>query len=197
MANTKFTAELRKKSGKNDAVRLRSEGLIPAVVYGRNKETKEICINEREIGKILSEVSKTSILKMKLEEELVPVVIKDIQRHPTESRLLHADFQVLSENEKIKINVPIKFDNMSALTKTTAVLSHPLTEIYVQCYPKDIPKHSIHIDAIKLKPGQVLQVKDLPLFNDESIEILEDAEAIVASMTDVKEVKVEVEAEEA
>lgn len=191
MANTKITAELRKKPGKSEAIKLRSEGLIPAVVYGHNKETKAIALKEKEIVKIVTEISKTSVLRLNVEDNITPVILKEVQRDPVTGKMIHVDFQMLSDNEKIKINIPIKFDNTEALEKTTAVLSHPLTELAIQCYPKDIPKHSVHIDVMKIKLGHAIHVQDLEIASNSAIEILEEKTAIVASISDVKELKVE------
>lgn len=197
MAATRtLSAENRLEIGKTQASKLRRKGLIPAVVYGHNKETQNICVDNKEFVKYLHRSGESSIVGIKLGDERIQSIVKEVQYHPISEEVLHVDFQRLEENEKIKLAIPIKFDYMDILQGSTAVMAHPLDEIEIQCMPRHIPEHSIHIDVKSLKMGDTIHVSDLELFKDENIEVLDDADRVVAALSDVKEMKVETETEE-
>lgn len=197
MAATRtLSAENRPEIGKTKASKLRRKGLIPAVVYGHNKETKSISVDEKEFVKYLNRSGESSIVGLKLGDQRIQSIVKEVQYHPISSDVLHVDFQCLEENEKIRLFIPIKFDHMDILQGSTAVMAHPLDEIEIQCMPKHIPEHSIHIDVKSFKVGDVLHVSDLDIFKDENIEVLEESDRVVASLSDVKEMKVETEESE-
>lgn len=196
MANRKLKAESRQQSGSAYSGKIRREGLIPAVVYGHNKETVSINVNNKELVKLLQTSGTNSVVGLELGEEVLASIVKEVQYHPINDEILHVDFQRLEENEKIKLTIPIVFDNMEMLQGTTAVITHPLDELEIQCMPRHIPKHSVHIDVKTLHAGNIVHVKDLPIFSDETIDILNDGDEIIASLSEVKEMKIEEEVEE-
>lgn len=191
MANRKLKAENRQKLGSANSCKMRKEGLTPAVVYGHNKETISIQLNTSDFVKLLNRSGTNSVIGIELEEEVVASIVKEIQYHPVSAKVIHVDFQRLEENEKIKLTIPIVFENMETLQNSTVVMSHPLDEIEIQCMPRHIPKHSIHIDIKTLEVGHIVHIKDLDIFKDENIEIFNEDDEIVASLSEVKEMKIE------
>ena len=96
-------AKIRETEGRSANKALRREGSIPAVIYGGGVEPKRISIMEKDITKA-SEIAgfKTQILKVSISGKDESVVVKELQRHPSTSRLVHADFMRVNLDSIIK-----------------------------------------------------------------------------------------------
>ncbi|WP_425446844.1 50S ribosomal protein L25 [Dethiothermospora halolimnae] len=182
MPISKLKVQLRNSGGKSASNKLRKEGFIPAVVYGHNKETKSIKIDESMMEKLLNKYGQRGTVNMELDGEVVPVIIKDIQRHTIKDNLLHIDFQQLSDNEKIKIQVPIYLAGKEKVKSSKTILQQQLMELDIQCLPKYIPQ-SFELDVSNLKYGEALLVEDMDVLNDENIDVLNELSEVVVSLT--------------
>lgn len=179
MAIPNLKAELREGGGKGFAKKLRSDGFIPGVVYGHNKETRSIKIKKKEIERHISRYGRSKSLNVSLNGEIVPVIIKDLQRDLLKEMILHIDLQQLSENEKIKLSVPINLLGKDKVESSTTLLQQQLMNLDIQCLPKDIPD-SITADVSELKPGEGLEVSNLDIYSNEKVEVLNEPGEIVA-----------------
>src|SRR5438874_180329 len=106
------SAQVRPKTGKGVARRLRAEKLVPATCYGRGREPQSIAVNPLELTKALDPARGwNTVLKLKVEangkstEELV--VIKDHQVDPLKHTFVHFDFLAVRENETVRVEVPL------------------------------------------------------------------------------------------
>jgi large subunit ribosomal protein L25 len=160
------TAQPRADKGKGASRRLRRAGLVPAVVYGGRQEPEMISLNHNELVHQLEQESFYSqVLNLKVENSATSkVVLKDLQRHPSKPFILHADFQRVSADEKIRMVVPLHFDNESSAkgVKAGGAVSHNLTEVEITCLPKDLPAF-IAIDMAPLDIGDMVHLSELPL----------------------------------
>ena len=104
-----LAASERQSEGKSANRNLRRAGYIPGVLYGGKEEPKKISIMEKDIVKA-NEIAgfTTQILQITMEGKDVDVVVKEIQRHPATSRILHADFMRVDPDSKITLVVPIR-----------------------------------------------------------------------------------------
>ncbi|MCT4605509.1 MAG: 50S ribosomal protein L25 [Marinisporobacter sp.] len=159
--------------------KMRREGFVPAVVYGNSKKTQEIKLNKQELDKILNRYGVGSSVQLDLGGKLRLTIIKDIQRHITKLHVLHIDLQELDENKKVKVKLPIHLINKSAVESATAVIQQQMTELEIHTLPKYLPQ-SIEVDVANMEFGEPLTVKDLLIFNDEYIEVLNDEDEIIA-----------------
>jgi large subunit ribosomal protein L25 len=91
-------------------------------------------------------------------------VLRDLQRHPGKPFVLHMDLQRVQAAEKIKMNVPLHFigEETSVGVKAGGMVSHDLTEVQVECLPKDLPEY-IEVDISGLDVGESLHLTDLGL----------------------------------
>ncbi|MBI1729955.1 50S ribosomal protein L25 [Candidatus Acetothermia bacterium] len=87
---------------------LRRSGLVPGVVYGREFH-KEITIPQHDLEKLLSKITRSSRISLKLDGQVFPTFIKEIHYHPLSDRVLHIDLFRPAEGKPIKIQVPVKF----------------------------------------------------------------------------------------
>ncbi len=183
-----LNALTREKAGvKGKLSALRKEGRIPAVVYGADKNSQAVEVNEKEFTAIMKK-GHNAIIKIKYGAAEDSVIVKEIQRHVVSGKIIHVDFYRISMKEKIEVKVPLKFVGEAYGVKTQGgLIEHDMRELTVRCLPGDIP-HEITVDVTNLKIGDSIRVKDL---KRDKIEIKEDAERIVASVITAKEEVVE------
>lgn len=174
-------AELREKNNVK-AKNLRKRGFIPGVLYGHNKDTKEIIVKTKELQKIISNHGFRTMIDLEIEDKKYPTIIKEVQKALVTYNILHVDLQQLNDNEKIKLTLPIVLEGKERVEDSSTVVEQQLKEINIQCLPKYIPS-SILVDASILKEKNVLKVKDIEIFKNENIDVLNDLEDIVATVT--------------
>lgn len=162
----KLSASGRKDEGKGASRRLRHAGMIPAIVYGGESKPQNIEL-EHEKTWIASqhEWFYASILTLDIDGKPQQVLLRDMQRHPFKQLIMHLDFQRVSANTAIRINVPLHFLNeeKSPAGKSADVaLTHELNEVEVSCLPKDLPEF-IEVDLGEMKLGDTVHLSDVKL----------------------------------
>lgn len=167
MALTRNTlaARVRDGAGKGSARRLRAEGLVPAVVYGRHLETPvHIAVDPLEVKKAIATPHKlNTLLTLKLDgqpERLV--LLKDYQQDPLSREMLHADFIDVRENEQIKVNVPLVLTGKPVGVTEGGILSQSRRDIEVFAMPAAIPE-KIEADVSHLKIAQSLHINEVKM----------------------------------
>jgi len=193
MLEVKIKTNKRTKVGKQQAKYLRKNGLIPAILYGHGEETINISIPEKEFCHLLQkEKGENIIIEIELPgDKIKKTIIKEIQRNPVTSRILHVDFQHLIMTEKVHMQVPIILTGTPEGIKSGGVLEHLLRKINVKCLPKDIPPH-IEVEVSELKLGDSVHISDLSV---ENVEILEEPTETITTILIPKIVKEEVKEE--
>lgn len=169
MSKQKFVleAKARVNAGKGASRRLRrKESAVPAILYGGDKAPANISLTHKDLAYVLeNETFFTSIVTLKIDGVAENAIIKDLQRHPSQPRLLHADFQRVLENRELHIKVPLHFLNESTspgVKQGGGVVSHLLTELEIMCLPKHLPSY-IEVDVGNVGLGQSLHISDLKL----------------------------------
>lgn len=102
------------------------------------------------------------VLDLKVGDKATKVVLKDMQRHPSKPFILHVDFMRVSQDEKLKMVVPLHFLNEDSCkgAKAGGLVSHNITEIEIVCLPKDLPEF-ITLDLAELEIGSVIHLSEL------------------------------------
>ncbi len=158
-------AQQRTDEGKGASRRLRREGLVPGIVYGGHQDPQMISVVHSDlIHQLESEAFYSSLLDLKLGDATTKVVLKDLQRHPAKPFVLHVDFQRVSMQEKLRMTVPLHFENEATAVgvKKGGVVSHNLTEVEITCLPKDLPEY-IAVDMARMDVGDIIHVSELVL----------------------------------
>jgi large subunit ribosomal protein L25 len=183
----KVQARQRDGRGKNDARRARRDGMVPITVYGGGAETVTAVAPLRDLAAILrSESGRNTIFTIEV-EGLGPseVMFHDRQIDPIRGRLIHADLTRLVKGQKIEVTVPLHLEGEPfGVREKQGVLEQIVREIEIRCEPRSIPD-SIDVDVSNLDVHDVLHVSDLVVAA--GIEILEDPEAVIATVGIVKE----------
>jgi len=187
MQQRELEVYLRTEKGKGAAHRIRREGRIPAVLYGRRMETYSLTLNPKDLEKILtSGARENTLIGLKVagagSEKIGPqvVMLKDLQIHPTRRTYLHADLYAVTMDEKVEVDVPIHLTGKAEGVKAGGILEQPRREVRVRCLPSDIPEF-IEVDVSILRIGESLHAKDIPL--SEKFELVAETNFTVASVT--------------
>lgn len=162
---TDFTlsAELRQDVGKGASRRLRRANRVPAIVYGAEKQPTAITLDhDALVHNLENEAFYSHILSLDLDGKKEQVVLKDLQRHPYKLRVLHVDLQRVSAKEKLRLHVPLHFvnENKAPGVREGGLVSHQMTDIEIQCLPKDLPEF-IEVDLSSLNLGDTLHLSQL------------------------------------
>ncbi|NTW14532.1 MAG: 50S ribosomal protein L25 [Candidatus Moranbacteria bacterium] len=159
---------------------LRSEGLVPAVLYGHGVEPQSIILDHLRFARAFKEAGENTLIALTIGKgKPVNVLVKDAQMHPTTNRYTHADFFQVRMDEVIETAVPITFIGESpAIREQGGILIKALDEVEISALPADIP-HTIEADLSKLATfDDVIKISDLPV--SKKVEILQDLETVVA-----------------
>jgi large subunit ribosomal protein L25 len=198
MAGERIKLEVKEREGRGsaDSRRLRREGLIPGVLYGRGKPPHPFAVAERELRRVLAGDSGLhAILDVVVDgqETARPSVLKDYQQHVPSGRLSHIDLHEVRLDQPIQTQVSVTLVGEPAGVKEGGVLSQVSREINVEALPMEIPDH-LELDVSGMGIGDTLRLADLPA--QEGVTYLDDPEETVLASVQVPAVIVEPEPEE-
>ena len=189
--------------------RMRREGLIPGVVYGKATSPIPVLVSRKDLTKFLhAQEGEHGLLTLRVEADPAlkgkggvdsrgllekPVLIKDIQHDPVDGEIVHIDFHVIVLTEQIRIKIPIVLKGEPVGVKEEGgILEHFLREVEVECLPTEIPKQVEH-DISSLSIGDAIHVRDL--VPPAGARITTELESVIASVLARKEEKIEEVAE--
>ncbi|MBA55849.1 MAG: 50S ribosomal protein L25/general stress protein Ctc [Pseudomonadales bacterium] len=162
-----ISAISRADSGKGASRRLRRlENKVPAIVYGADKPAQQISVEFKDLVKALeNEAFYSHVLTLELDGTAEQVVLKDLQRHPSKSVPMHADFLRVDTTHKLQMNVPLHFineDKCVGVKQHGGTIAHQVSEVEVVCLAKDLPEF-IEVDVAGVDVGTVVHLSDLTL----------------------------------
>jgi len=174
-------AKLRDGRGKNEARRLRAQGLLPVTVYGHG-EPVAAAVDAKKLASIFrTQTGHNTIFNLNLDNGESPaVIIKDWDADPVKGRLVHADLYRLKLDEVMRVTVSVQMVGTPYGVKTEGgLLEVQAHELEIECLPGDIPEH-ISVDVSELKLGQHISVSDLNL--GDKIKVMNDPDTVLASV---------------
>ena len=160
-----LAATLRTDTGKGASRRLRHAEVVPAIIYGADKDPAMITISHKNLARACEDEAFFShILNLEVDGKAEQVIIKDMQRHPAKQQIMHADFLRVNANQALHVNVPLHFMNedICAGVKEGGLISHLISELEVSCLPADLPEF-IEVDLSKLEIGDSIHLTELTL----------------------------------
>ncbi|MFC4024123.1 50S ribosomal protein L25/general stress protein Ctc [Oceanobacillus longus] len=176
----KLNATKRENLTKSATKEIRLSGKIPAVVYGKEKESKSVVIDSIELVKTVRDEGRNAIISLDVENDgAVDVMLHDYQIDPIKDQLIHADFYVVNMSEEMDVAVTLRLDGEAQGSKDGGVLQQPLYEIQVRAKPGSIPEE-ISVDVSALEVGDSLTVADIP--TEGSYEILDEQDTTIATV---------------
>ncbi|NPV71092.1 MAG: 50S ribosomal protein L25 [Firmicutes bacterium] len=195
MEQVEISAVLR-GSGKGVARRLRAQGKLPAVIYGKSTESTPLVFDRKTFEKA-ARGDRNVLLKVRIEGPGGVVtknaMIQEIQEDPVKYTPLHVDLREVNLEEKIKLRVSIHLVGEEELQAKGAILQHQMREVEVECLPAAVPDRiTVHVGD--LNPGDHVTAGDLKI--PENVKLLEEPDELVISVL-APRAEEEVEAPEA
>jgi large subunit ribosomal protein L25 len=174
----------RERTGSRESRRLRRDGLIPGVLYGRGKAPHAICVPERELRRALTGGHGLhAILDVVLEGQKTThaSILKEAQQDPIKGRVIHVDLQEVRLDQPIQAQVVVELVGEAEGVKEGGVLSQVVREINVEALPMEVPDR-LELDVSGMVIGDTLRLADLP--PREGVTYLDDPEeTVLANVT--------------
>lgn len=179
----KLEVQEREARGSRRVRRLRAQGLIPGVLYGKG-HARAIVVAERELRTAVTGPSGLhAILDVVVEGQAAvhPSVLADFQQDPIRGTVSHIDLREVRLDQPIQAAVTVHLVGEAEGTKTGGVLSLVTRELHVEALPMEIPEH-IDADITALEVGDALRLEDLP--NIDRVTFLDDLhETVIATVS--------------
>jgi large subunit ribosomal protein L25 len=201
--NAELRAWPRTETGKEAARKLRAQGRLPAVIYGKDMEARGISLDLQETDYLFQRIAVENtivVLKVEGEEESIQTLIREIQTLPHKPGLVHVDFLRIQKGVAVEVEIPVSLDGVPVgVREGGGVMEQLINELRVKCIPSMIPE-VVSVDVSGLGVGDSVHVREIDL--GEGVEILVDPDRTVCSVQVPKVVvsedeKPEEEAEEA
>lgn len=164
----------------HNARRLRRNGIIPGVVYGKKLGSLMFEIGKMELLKDLNDVGEHGVVNFDLDGYNGTAVIKEVQKDAVNHNVIHVDLEEIDNNHTIESEVPIIFKGKDFLNEKGVVLQTQKDTVKVSCMPEDLPK-SIEFDIKNAQIGSVFKLSDIEVGSE--ISIVDDLNTVLASIS--------------
>jgi len=184
-------AEARDLRGKNAARRLRVEGKIPIVVYGGEGESVAATANLSDLAAIIrSRSGHNTVFSLDIDGVgATDVIFQDRQIDAVKGRMIHADLRRLVAGEKIELTISLHFvGEPQGVKEEAGLFVENIREVLALCDPGNVPT-GIDVDVSGLRLNESIHISDIKF--PAGVEVHEDAETVVASVTFSKEPELE------
>ncbi|GAX88666.1 50S ribosomal protein L25 [Effusibacillus lacus] len=183
---------LRTRLTKGERNRIRREGSIPAVIYGRTVASTPIYIDSESFKQIAAQ-NGYGLVEMNIDGlGSYHAMIHHIDREPINRRVLHIDFHAVSLDEPVDVEVPLYLTGLEEVEKQDAVIQQQMREVMVRALPAEVPEYIlVHVSDMKI--GDNLYVRDLPV--PVNCEVKSDPEDVVVGVIAAKNAPPETEIE--
>lgn len=182
MENLNLTVDKRDITGKKVST-LRKNGITPLHLYGNGIDPQSLQCDTVQLSKIISTAGTNipvNIVVSGIDNDNL-CFIREVQYHPVTDRLVHVDFFRVDIEKLVRAEVPILLEGMSpAVRSAGGTLLQPLQRVTVEALPLNVPSSLVLQAELLIDFETKLYVKDISI--DESIQIINDSEELVASV---------------
>ncbi|MBA3650565.1 MAG: 50S ribosomal protein L25 [Chthoniobacterales bacterium] len=162
----KLSATRRTGTGRSAVRKLKTQGVVPAVIYGGKTKAEPLQVSRRDISLLLSHASGENILvELEIDGEKAGrlALMQEVQHAPLGGDILHVDFHAVSMDEMIEADVPLEPQGIPEGVKTFGgLLEQNIRSLEIECLPRNLPD-VITIDVSHLLIGDSIHVRELPL----------------------------------
>ncbi|MDE0025230.1 MAG: 50S ribosomal protein L25 [Spirochaetaceae bacterium] len=176
MSDRSLTAELRTRTKKGAARRLRREGRIPAVMYG-HREPLLLSIDAREFSRKFQRISESTIIHLSAGGDTYDVLVKDFQIDHLIERLDHIDFFEIERGRVLRARVLLHFVGSPVGVREGGLQELLVHEVEVESLPRDLPE-KIDVDIENLGVGQSVHASDLVV--PDGVRVLTSQDQVIA-----------------
>lgn len=185
MARIKLGVVTRSDLGSSAVQRLRDQGIVPGIIYGKGKDPIPVQVSIKDIhgvkgGKIAENVLLDLVVKDDKNKLTKTVIVKELQKDFIKGDWLHIDFNEISLDERLKTKVAIEVVGEAVGVAQGGILDQIMHDLEIECLPVDIPGR-IDVDVTSLTIGQTMYVKDLKI--SEKVTVLSNLELPVVSVS--------------
>ncbi len=167
----------------------RVDGVIPAVVYGKDTPSTMLTVGVSEFIKVYRESGKNHVITLNVGKDKYNVLIQEAQRHPVTGAFRHLDFLVVDMKAPVHVQIAIKLIGTSPALLEGGQMHQSMESLDVKCLPADIVD-AFELDTTSLVMGHSLHVSDI-VINTKKYTVLSHAEEAVVSIHAPKKVKEE------
>ena len=160
--------------GKTGSQKLRDEGLVPCVLYGGDEQIH--CHSPMILFRDVVYTNEAHFVHLNIEGEECQAILQEVQFHPVSEIILHADFLRISEDRKVKMNIPIRLVGEAPGVAKGGALVRKRAALKVYGFPKDMPDH-IDVDVSTLDFHHAIKVGDMKM---EKLDFLDPKHASIA-----------------
>ena len=182
MQQKTMSIELREKVGKGVARKLRANGRVPGVVYGKGVEPVAVSVDAKELaGAIVGEGGRNNLITLQGGESLngSVVIVADLQKAALKGTFVSVDLHKINMDEKVRVHVPVALVGTAAGVKEGGMLDVVMHSVDLECLPTQIPEH-VEVDVTGLAIGHAIHVGELTL--PAGVKALDDPKATIVSI---------------
>ena len=179
-----LSVQVRTKTGKGPARRLRRKETVPAILYGPKTAPVPLAVPALPLLKLLRDMGEESklirlVIGQGADQQVRQALIREVQTHPVRRRFLHVDFYEVPLDQPILVDVPVELDGEAIGEKKGGVLNLIRRTLSVRCLPGEIPER-VHIDISGMDLGSSVHVADL--IGRVPFELMDDKSTAVVAM---------------
>ena len=181
---TNLSAETRESVGKGNSRALRREGRIPAIIYGNKLEPLSVSLSERDLNtELRKEGFFNKLCDLEVGKDKILVLPQAIALHPVTDRAEHLDFLRVSDNTKVTIETPVKFENEEECPgiKKGGILNIVRYSVEVSCPASNIPELFV-VDLTGLELGDSIRFSNIKDVAEGVVPTITDRDFIIASV---------------
>lgn len=187
MKEVSISAIRRESLGKGPARQSRMAGNIPGVIYGPELEPIPVAVEERSFRATMkASGGVSSIINLDVDGKINKVILREIQRDPITSRILHMDFHAISMTKPLHISIPIQLEGIAHGVKVDGgIMQITMRDLEISCLPTNIPE-ALVLDVSDLGIGDSIHVSDVTLDNVQILAAEQRTIVVIAAPTVVK-----------
>lgn len=169
-----------RETGSAASRRLRREGQIPGIVYGHGIEPTAVAVDRLTFRRVLNEAGANALITLDVDGSPQLTILKNLQRDPVADRVVHIDFQVVTERERMLVDVPIVLEGEAvAVGREGGVVQQQLNSLTVSAPAMAIPQ-SLTLDVSEMTMNDQFHVYDIDLPADVTTDVEPDTVVVVA-----------------
>ncbi|MBO4282155.1 MAG: 50S ribosomal protein L25 [Bacteroidales bacterium] len=176
MKAVSISGSLRENVGKKDAKAVRKQGLIPAVLYGGEKQLP-LLIQEKDMNALIY-TPEVQYVELTVDNKTYKATIQELQFHPVSGRLLHVDFLEAVANRPVTIAIPVKITGTAPGVLRGGKLAKKARKVKVRGALENIPEF-ITVDISNLDILDSIRAGQIQL---ENVEVVDVPSTIIVSV---------------
>jgi len=182
MAQVTLKAATGRQLGSRASRRLRREGQVPAVVYGRGTDPRHVAVDHHDLTVAFHSAAGFNVLiNLEVDDAVgIPTLVRVIDRHPYRTEFRHVDFVQVSLTEKVQAEVTLHFIGNPPGVREGGILSPIKNTVEIEALPTEIPAF-IEVDVSHLNINDDLRVRDLAV--QAGVVVLDDPDDLLVTVT--------------